>query len=85
VKYKIEGGIPDEYKWQVVHYYVVIDDMESQDFIIYNPEIYDPEYRKIVIHTTREQFTKEIAEAKEKLSSFRIEWQDALRKFITKP
>lgn len=85
VRYKMEWWIPPEYKAQVLQYYIVIEDLDELDFIIYNPTVKDPEYRKIVIHTTREQFTKEIAEAKEKLSSFRIEWQEALRKFITNP
>lgn len=58
--------------------------MQELDFIIYNPEIYDSEYRKITIHVTREQLLNHILEAKEKLSIFREEWIETLKIFIKK-
>jgi len=84
VKYAIEGGIPDEYFWQVIHYFIIIDELESLDFIVYNPEILDPKLRQIVTIVKREEkwVQEAITQAKEKIASFRLEWTEAMKKII---
>lgn len=84
VRYAIEGGIPDEYLWQVVHYFVVIDELEELDFIVYNPEILDPNLRQLTVNVTRGEMSERISEAKEKIASFRLEWVDAMKKLTSR-
>ena len=82
VKYRIEKEIPEEYFWQVVQYFIVIDELESLDFIIYNPEIYDKHFRMTKITVTRDEMSQFIQQAKQALTVFREEWLDTLKIFV---
>jgi len=81
VRYMIQNKIPDEYKWQVVMYFIVIDTLEELDFIIYNPEIYDEDYRMHVINVKREDLQEEIQKAEEAIKEFRKEWVETIKTF----
>jgi hypothetical protein len=63
-----------------VHYFVVIETLEYLDFVIFNPEIYDKDFRKIVIRITREELEDDIKEAEESLLEFRNEWIATINK-----
>ena len=80
IRYALEGGIPDEYKWQVVHYFVVIDTLQSLDFIVYNPELRDPRMRKRIITVSRSDLSEDIEKAENALVVFREEWIETLEK-----
>lgn len=82
VKYAIDRWIPDEYFYQVVHYFVVIETLEELDFVIFTPEIFDPNFRKRVIHVTREELEDDIKIAKKALEDFRKEWLSTIESLI---
>ncbi len=84
VRYMIQNKIPDEYKWQVVMYFIVIDTLQELDFIIYNPEIYDENYRMHIINIKRSDLQEEIDKADEALKEFRKEWVEIIKTFTTK-
>ena len=68
VEYIIKGDIPTEYKPQILHYFIVIDDLESLDFISF-----DPRYKTKPLHiitVTREELADEIEQAKVGLVKF---------------
>lgn len=68
IEYIVNDKLPAEYKWQVVHYFVVIDDLKELDFISYNPDF--PLKELHVVNVTREALTDEIKNAQEKLEKF---------------
>ncbi len=60
--------IPNEYKYQVINYFIVCEDLESLDFVSYDPRVL---VRPIHIVTiTREELKGEIEETKVKLRKF---------------
>lgn len=38
IKYIVEGGIPKEYRDQIIHAFIVVDDLKEMDFISYDPK-----------------------------------------------
>lgn len=68
IEYIVNNKLPAEYKWQVVHYFVVIDDLEELDFISYNPDF--PLKELHIVNVTRKSLTDEIKNAQEKLEKF---------------
>ena len=64
----ILNKIPAKYKRQVLHYFVVIEDLESLDFILYNP--YYQTKPLHIITVTREELADEIEQAKAGLVKF---------------
>lgn len=61
VEYMRIDRVPAEYKRQVIHYFVVNEDLEWLDFVSYDPRI---KIKKLHIHRiTREDLTNEIDEA----------------------
>lgn len=83
VRYCIEWGVPDEYKWQVVNYFIVIDTLQSVHFTIFNENIKDANCRMKSWCITRESMQADIAEAKKQLASFKIEWDKAKQDLIS--
>lgn len=76
VKYLLEDKIPDEYRWQVVNYFMVMEDLEWLDFIIYNPDV-SSEIKDIhIIRVTRNDLIEDINKAEEKLKTFRKKWEE---------
>lgn len=84
VKYFLEDKIPDEYEWQVVHYFVVLDELEQLDFVIYNPDFYSEELRIKTIVVTRESIAENIEYAKLQLAEFKEKYDKMALKFIEK-
>jgi len=75
VKYRAEGGIPSEYKWQVINYFLVCEDMQELDFVVYDPRIIRPELKLHIATVTREDLQEDIDAAKKRLESFRDDWR----------
>lgn len=75
VKYRAEGGVPGEYKWQVINYFLVCDDLRELDFVVYDPRIIRPELKLHIVTVTRKELAEDIALAKERLAEFRDEWR----------
>jgi hypothetical protein len=76
VKYLLEDKIPDEYKWQVVNYFIVMEDLEWLDFIIYNPDVSSKIPSLHVINIKREELEEDIEKAENKLLLFRKNWEE---------
>lgn len=77
MKYIMKGGIPDEYQWQVVNYFLVVDDLEWLDFVVYDPRILRDELQLTVVRVTREELAEKIEEAEIKLDTFIEGWKEA--------
>lgn len=75
VKCLLDGGIPDEYKWQVVNYFLVCSTLKELDFLIYDPRIINTERQLTVINVTRKDVQKDIDAAKKQLVDFRDKWR----------
>lgn len=80
IEYIVKDEIPSEYKWQVVHYFVVIDDLDFLDFITYHPKFTLREIH--VVTVSRAEFEKEIMEAKEKIAQFLEKYNQTLAKLL---
>ena len=61
----ITGEIPDEYKWQVVHYFVVVEELEEMLFYSYRPE--NTKHNEVRVVVTRAEMAIEIEAAKARL------------------
>lgn len=84
VKYLLDDKIPEEYFWQVVHYFIVFDDLEELDFIVYNPDFYAEEVRIKTIKVTRRELEEKIEYAKMELAEFRAMWKKTEQEFLKK-
>lgn len=82
VKYWLEDKIPSEYFWQVIHYFLVIDTLETMDFIIHNPEPYDDMVRTKTIRVTRMELMDQIMQAEVAICNFQGEYEIALKQFV---
>ena len=82
VKYWIQDTIPDEYFYQVVMYFVVIDTLESLDFIIHNPEPYDERVRTKIKTVTRKELEADIFRAQAMICEFQVEWTKVMHQFV---
>ena len=74
IKYLLEDKIPDEYKQQVFNYFIVMDDLEELDFIIYNPDVTEDIKDIHIITVTRDQLQSGILKSIEKVDQFKKEW-----------
>lgn len=81
VQYFLADAIPDEYFWQVVHYFIVLEDLQRLDFIIYNPDFYSDTIRMKKWTVSRHELQEKIDEAKMVLGEFSAEWQIEIEKF----
>jgi len=70
-------GVPAEYKWQVVHYFIVNDDLKTLYFLVYDVRFIDDELKLNVVKVERENelLLEAIGQAKEALDEFRTDWQ----------
>lgn len=82
VKYWLMDGVPDEYYWQHIHYFVVLEDLEWLDFMITNPDVFDKDARLKVIRIYRKDVEAQIFAAKAAIAEFTVEWTDNIRKFV---
>ena len=74
----LENKVPTEYKWQVVHYFIVNEELEELDFIVYNPDIYLPSLNVKIINIKREDIQEDIKKAIEQIDKFVIKWQESI-------
>jgi len=72
----IENKIPAEYKWQVINYFIVNQDLKELDFIIYNPDIYIEKLQFKIINIKIEDIIKDIQQAEKQLEKFVQKWQE---------
>jgi len=75
IKYLASDTVSSDYKYQVLHYFIICPDLEEVDFITYDPRIVIEELRLKVITVKREDVAEEIEEVFEKLNKFRVEWE----------
>lgn len=62
IEYMRIGRVPSEYKYQVIHYFVVVDTLEWLDFVSYDPRMAK---HKLHIHrVTRDELQEQIDTAK---------------------
>lgn len=78
VKYIRNGGIPKEYIGQVISYFLVNEDLEELDFVVYSPLIQTEQYRLIITNVKRADL--KLDEAREKLLKFYAKYEEELKK-----
>lgn len=69
-------GVPSEYKWQVVHYFLVNPDLERLHFVTYDERFIDEGMKLYTTTVEREdeEMQGAIKEAEERLKTFRAKW-----------
>lgn len=77
IRYMLDGGVPDEYHWQVVNYFLVCETLKELDFIVYDPRIIDESKRLIITAVTRKELAEDIAAAATALAAFHARWKEA--------
>lgn len=60
IEYIRQDKVPNEYKYQVYHYFIVIDTLEWLDFVTYDPRNSQRDIH--VVRVTREELKAELAE-----------------------
>ena len=80
----LENKIPEEYKYQVIMYFLVISDLEELDFILYNPDFYIKEKRLFIINIKRSKLDKEIYQAESQIEIFRKSWLEKIKFLLPK-
>ena len=78
IKYIRKGGIPKEYLAQVISYFLVNDELEELDFVVYSPKIQTEQYRLFIVNVKREDLP--LTESIEKIVKFHEKWQSELKK-----
>ena len=81
IRYLIENKIPDDYLYQVCHYFIIMDDLETLDFVIFNNEVIDGLKDFHIITVTRQDLQEYIDKANTKLEWFKEGW-DTLRNIL---
>lgn len=82
VKYWVQDKIPDEYFYQVIMYFIVIESLQSLDFIIHSPHPYDERVRTKRITVTREELLQDIQRAEIAIFDFLAEFKAVSTLFI---
>lgn len=69
-------GVPKDYKWQVVDAFLVNEDLQRLHFVVYDARFIEEEHKMLVVVVERHSAVLQEAmqEAREALSSFRVEW-----------
>lgn len=83
VRYVLAGGIPEEYYWQVIQYFIVIDSLQYLDFVIFNAQIKDKAFRVRRIRVTREELAEDIEKAKTQLLKFKANLDAKKKELLT--
>lgn len=83
VRYVLAGGIPEDYLWQVVQYFIVIDSLKYLDFVIFNAQIKDKAFRVRKIRVTRAELEEEIQKAKDQLEKFKANFDAKKKELLT--
>lgn len=83
VRYVLSRWIPEEYYWQVIQYFIVIDSLQYLDFVIFNAQIKDKEFRVRRIRVTREELSASIEIAKTQLLKFKTNLDAKKKELLT--
>ena len=83
VRYVLAGGIPEEYYWQVIQYFVVIDSLQYLEFVIFNAQIKDKAFRHRKIVVTREELAEDIQKVKDQLAKFKANFDTKKKELLT--
>lgn len=75
IKSKLTNEIPKEYRGQVLQYFIVNEDLEWLDFVLYNPDLI--KHQLVVIRLTKKNLQKEITEMIERQRVFLEEVKQA--------
>lgn len=69
-------GIPSEYKWQIVMYFLVVETLQKMNFLVYDARFIDDKAKLYVVEVERsnEILQDAINEAKRELVKFRADW-----------
>lgn len=80
IKLWLTNEIPEEYKWQVVQYFIVNEKLEKLYFVGYNPDI--PVHPLHIIETTRQENAEAIEQAKKSQEEVLKEIEKTLKEII---
>lgn len=80
VKMWLKNEVPDEYKWQVVQYFIVNDKLEKLYFIGYNPDI--TVHPLHIIEVKRNEIQDSIEKAAVGQKQFLVEVEDIIKTLI---
>ena len=83
VEYMMKGGIPKKYLPQVVHYFIVVNDMDVLDFVVYDPRIQKTSHQMYRVRVTREELKDVIDLHMAKYHEFRVRWEAAQLQVFT--
>lgn len=69
-------GIPSDYKWQVVHYFLVNPDLKKLHFLVYDARFINDDAKLYTVEVERsnEILQEAVKEAEEALLKFRADW-----------
>lgn len=69
-------GVPSDYKWQVVQYFLVIDILKKLSFLVYDARMIDEDAKLYVVEVERDapEMQEALWEAKTALQKFRADW-----------
>jgi len=70
------GSIPQEYKWQVVHYFIVVKELEKLHFATYDERFIAEDIKLYIteVERTHPEMEQAIKEAEKQLQEFRAKW-----------
>lgn len=79
IKYKMEqidnpGIITPEYKPQIIQYFIVNEDCEELDFVVYDERFINEDMKLLIVTVTRKELEADIAKAMTKIDAFRTLW-----------
>ncbi len=80
VKMWLKDEVPDEYKWQVVQYFIVNEKLQKLYFVGYNPDI--PVHPMHIIEVNRDSVASEMEKARKSQEEFLEEVNTILDKII---
>lgn len=84
IRYWLEDKIPTEHYWQVVHYFVVIETLETLDFIVHDPAPYDVRVRTKTITVTRQELREDILRAEAAIFDYIAKLTKKIQLFVKK-
>jgi len=84
LQYIQENKIPAEYKWQIVNYFLVNENLEELDFMTFNPDIYLEHLKYHIINVKRADYEKELTEIIPKLEKFKDTWEKNILELTSK-
>lgn len=80
IKAKVEGKIPEDYEAQVLQKFIINDDLEWLDFVLYDPRITIFPYLKFRV--TREEIKDKVEEARVKEEEFLKQVEEKLAELL---